>query len=654
MWTSATLALSLASTALAQASSYAPIRVECPANTELIMRTGSPLDGTQVLNKNESAYLDRRRTDVLTQLWGKYLNDNSTGNTGYNVDDIVNANPRIATAVSGGGLRASLYAAGTLSAIDNRNSSTIGGIWQLSDYLAGLSGGSWAVTSTSLNDMIPIYELVLGNTPTSQTNMGWELDMDILAPDGVLGISNNKDYYEILEGQVREKADAGFPVSIVDLWGAALRFHFLNMTTPQNFYEDTDHDDGTLFSSIKYTQNFQSAAMPIPILVSTSRVSEKMQTSGQSTTVIPLNNTQFEFSPFTFGSYDSTLQALIPVEYTGTALVNGSPKNSCVNWFENAGFFMGSSAALFNAVQQEISNPLWTELIQRLLSDITNIQAKTDSVALVANYPNSFQDFEPSGGYTFESAGNEILQITDGGENGENIPLSPLLTKVRQVDFILAADASADTEYGWPNGTSLLATSERSSKYSNGFRSFPPIPASADDFVAQGLNERPTFFGCNSSNGGNMSQLETYPLVVYLPNAPAPTTSPYLTNTSTFMLSYTYQEVVAFLDSSNLNAKKGFPNPNTPLEADSEWPLCLKCATVDRARQRAGLNRTEECHSCFQRYCWNDGKSDALVNATEAGQKNSPQTTSGAPVSLSIASTLASITSLAMAFALLA
>lgn len=206
---------------------------------------------------------------------------------------------------------------------------------------------------------------------------------------------------------------------------------------------------GTLFSAVKFTQNFQNGAMPIPLLVATSRVSEAMQTSGMSTTVIPLDNTQFEFTPFSFGSYDSTLQALIPVEYTGTQLNNGSPANSsaCVRDFDSASFFMGTSAALFNAVQQEVQNPVFTQLIQRLLGDITDIQATTESVALVANYPNSFQNFQPSGGFSFESSGNDILQLTDGGENGENVPISPLLIPAREIDFILAADASADTEY---------------------------------------------------------------------------------------------------------------------------------------------------------------------------------------------------------------
>lgn len=159
---------------------------------------------------------------------------------------MTNQTTRSATAVSGGGLRASLYAAGTLSAFDNRNSSSVAGLWQLSDYLAGLSGGSWAVTSTALNDMVPIYELVLGNTPTSQTNMGWILDMDILAPDGLLGVSNNKDYYDALFEDVQMKASAGFPVSIVDIWGRALAYHFLNQTTPDNFYGAKPHDEVSL------------------------------------------------------------------------------------------------------------------------------------------------------------------------------------------------------------------------------------------------------------------------------------------------------------------------------------------------------------------------------------------------------------------------
>jgi lysophospholipase len=44
---------------------------------------------------------------------------------------------------------------------------------------------------------------------------------------------------------------------------------------------------------------------------------------------------------------------------------------------------------------------------------------------------------------------------------------------------------------------------------------FPPIPDSADAFVATGTNARPTFFGCDPPQ-----MPPDYPLVVYLPNSP--------------------------------------------------------------------------------------------------------------------------------------
>lgn len=46
-------------------------------------------------------------------------------------------------ATSGGGLRASLYGAGTIAALDSRNETNIGGLLQLAEYSSGLSGGSW-------------------------------------------------------------------------------------------------------------------------------------------------------------------------------------------------------------------------------------------------------------------------------------------------------------------------------------------------------------------------------------------------------------------------------------------------------------------------------------------------------------------------------
>jgi len=43
----------------------------------------------------------------------------------------------------------------------------------------------------------------------------------------------------------------------------------------------------------------------------------------------------------------------------------------------------------------------------------------------------------------------------------------------------------------------------------------PPIPGGAAQFISTGVNMRPTFFGCNLTQGQ-----PAYPIIIYLPNAP--------------------------------------------------------------------------------------------------------------------------------------
>ncbi|KAM0755624.1 hypothetical protein T439DRAFT_308052 [Meredithblackwellia eburnea MCA 4105] len=628
----------LASGSLAQLDSYAPTLVTCPVT--VLTRTGSPLPGSanQTLDSGEATYIQKRRTEVLAPLWETYLSDTTSGSTGYNISHlfpISSSWPRVSTSVSGGGYRAALYGAGSLSALDSRNATNAGPFLQLSEYLSGLSGGSWIVSSLAMADLPDLFSLVLGLNGEN----GWALDMGLLDPDGVLGIADNTDYYQILLEDVRAKANAGFPVSLVDLWGRALSFHFFNGTTRSNFYDEAaPHDQGLQWSSIKYTPNFQSWTMPLPLVVSTSRVSAAAQTSNTSdTTVIPLANTQFEFTPYTMGSFDPSLAARVPIEWAGSYLVNGVPINStsCVSGYENAGFVIGTSAALFNAAEEVIDDPNIISALSSLGNQLADVSNPNYSIPLVANWPNSFKDFVPEGGATFESAGNDILQLTDGGENGENIPLGPLLVKARGQDMILALDSSADTDFFWPNGTSLIATADRIAGYfQRNFSSFPPIPKTAEDFVQQGLNLRPTFFGCNTTGNGNSSVLGNYPIVVYLPNSPPVDVgdNTYLTNTSTFKLDYSMSDQVSFLEAAHQNGLKGFTaNGQTQ---DPDWPLCLKCAAVDRARTRAGVERSAACSTCLNKYCWSDGIADALVNAT-ASASNSVGTQSTSNASLS-------------------
>lgn len=59
----------------------------------------------------------------------------------------------------------------------------------------------------------------------------------------------------------------------------------------------------------------------------------------------------------------------------------------------------------------------------------------------VALVPNSFTGNEQIAEGNFVDKDQNLIQLVDGAENGENLPLQPLLVKARNVDVILALDA---------------------------------------------------------------------------------------------------------------------------------------------------------------------------------------------------------------------
>lgn len=331
----------------------------------------------------------------------------------------------------------------------------------------------------------------------------------------------------------------------------------------------------------------------------------------QGTTYIPLSAPIYEYSPFEFGSFDPQLSAFIPTEYLGTTLesgkqvlslglrgyfssfFSGAAKN-CVRGFDQMSFIMGSSAAICNT------------LIGGVVSDFPSRYAAVmkffsssiiDSQPLLAHYPNPFKGV--NGPIGFDRSNSDDLLIVDGGENGENIPFNPLLAPARQVDVIMALDASADTD-NYPNGMSMINTWLRIHKVlPAGTANFPPVPLEPQTWINEGFDTRPTFFGCNASstqgNGG-------YPLVIYLPNSRL-SSSP--TNSSTFKLQYSNEEKDLFMRSVVNSTIQPLFGPRKM--ADEEWPTCLSCALIDRSRNRLNVTRSVACKNCFERYCYQDG-----------------------------------------------
>lgn len=128
------------------------------------------------------------------------------------------------------------------------------------------------------------------------------------------------------------------------------------------------------------------------------------------------------------------------------------------------------------------------------------------------------------------------------------------------MDFIFGVDSSADTQ-NWPNGTAYVATYEKFMLNATSDVIFPYIPDQQTylillsfltylSFVNLGLNSRPTFFGCNSSNYTSFSR--TPPLVIYFPH----TGWTAFTNFSTFTLEYTNADVAAYIDNGVATAVK--------------------------------------------------------------------------------------------------
>lgn len=363
--------------------------------------------------------------------------------------------------------------------------------------------------------------------------------------------------------------------------GRALAYQLINATSGGLDYT---------FSSIAKTQNFMDADTPMPILVADGRYPDELVIAG--------NATVYEFNPWEFGTFDPTIFGFVPMEYLGSNFSDGTlPKNeSCVRGFDNGGYIMGSSSSLFNQALNMVNGTELNSHVKDVLNKVLgNLDKKNDDIAVYN--PNPFYGYRND---TSPVAGEKDLDIVDGGEDDQNVPLHPLIQPERHVDVIFAIDSSADTEKNWPDGASLVATYERTVKHpdlSNG-TVFPAVP-DVNTFINNGYNYRPTFFGCDSKNLTGPA-----PLIVYLPNSPYT----FFSNTSTYKMSYDNDERDSMIQNAYDSATMG----NSTF--DENWSTCVGCAILSRSLERTNTTVPEACTQCFQKYCW-----DGSTNTTAPG-----------------------------------
>ncbi|ODV83703.1 hypothetical protein CANARDRAFT_9267 [[Candida] arabinofermentans NRRL YB-2248] len=598
--------------------SYAPGDVKCPSYISDSDYDTDEIKGfiraATTISDDEAAWIESRDSITHENLkW--FLNlanmtdfdtDEYLANlTSINADNSsVLATPRIGLAFSGGGYRAMLTAAGEISGLDNRTEGCYEHGLPILDsvsYIAGLSGGSWFLSTLAFNNWTSVQTIV---DQTGQDDAIWDLTESMFNPGG-FNIFSTLGYWDDIADDLKAKKDAGFELSLTDPWGRCLSHQF--------FPNLTDYGASMTFSSIREFDAFKNHQMPFPIIVADGRV--------PGTYVISANSTIFEINPYEMGSWDPSLYAFTDLEYIGTNVTNGFPTDDvCVSGLDNTGYMFGTSSTLFNQFILQLNTTGLSGVLYSLVEDfLEDVSSDEDDIA--EWYPNPFYRSEWAEVTTITE--NESLFLVDGGEDYQNIPLAPLIQPERQVDVVFAFDNSYDTDETWPNGTSLLYTYERQFFSQSNRTAFPYVPDQAT-FLNQNLTAKPTFFGCYSSNLTSLiEEVGTDyvpPLVIYIANRPFS----YYSNTSTYKMSYDDDEKLGII-------QNGFEvTTRLNLTLDDEYRACIGCAILQRSRERLGMPIGDQCQSCFDEYCWDgtiDTDSDVPVNFTETGMTNEDEDT---------------------------
>ncbi|ODV81899.1 lysophospholipase precursor [Suhomyces tanzawaensis NRRL Y-17324] len=550
--------LLLVSQALATLPSggYAPGTISCPGGL-LLTRDASEL------SPSEKDWLAVRHAVADPQL-AAFLK--AANMSDFDVDSfLADKHINIALTFSGGGLRAMYCGAGQLNALDLRSSgnSPLKGILQASTYVAGLSGGSWLVGSLALQNFQSVEDIL------SQGKL-WDSSGSVIRPYRFNVVENTLQFTRI-GFDILAKQAAFFLTSITDIWGRALSHQLFNTF---------DHDGRAVtYSDIAASADFKAGKFPFPIVVADGRA--------PGTTILNFNSTVFEVNPFEIGSWDPSLNQFSQLRYLGTKVNAGVPHGKCYAGFDNAGFIVGTSSSLFNQLLVQMDQSVLPPVLKKLL-DIGTLPLSLEDVAYYD--PNPF--FSSNGSTSIQKA--QRLTLVDGGEDTQNVPLTPFLHSARDVDVLIVNDNSND-RHGWPDGTSLVSTYQRQFTPQGKDAPFPYVPGQSS-FRNLNLTAKPTFFGCDAKNLSSLTNnIYDVPLVVYMANRPFT----YWSNTSTFKLSYTKdqrQGVIA----------NGYQvNSREEGKLDSEWAACVGCAIIRRQQERNGQDQSDQCKRCFQKYCWN-------------------------------------------------
>ena len=290
-------AFGITSSVQAAISGYAPVPITCPSTPLVRTATG--------ISAAESSYISSR-APIASAALGAWL---KKVNSAFGTANL----PAVALTTSGGGFRSLLVGAGVIQAFDSRDSNFgTSGLLQGLTYQAGLSGGSWLLSSFAGNNYPTISNL--------QSTLWTTAFADSLLVPGNLGVGAA---YAQISADVVAKNAAGYLPTLVDVYGRLLAYQLL---------KGPDGGVAVELSSITGLSNFTSYNVPFPIITA---LNVEVSTGGCTP---PNNAVIFEFSPYEFGSFDSGVNAFTQTKYLGTFLSNGAPtKATCETNYDNLG-----------------------------------------------------------------------------------------------------------------------------------------------------------------------------------------------------------------------------------------------------------------------------------------------------------------------------
>ena len=387
------------------------------------------------LCNEEKSFLENRRKRTKVAL-ARYLD---IPEDEIHPDDV----PVIAMCSSGGGIRALI--AGASSYLSTKNQ----GLFDCVTYTAGVSGSCWLQT---------LYYSSVGGQSHERLirHLKHRLGVHIAFPPAALNLVNSAPTNKFLLSGLVEKLK-GIPAAefgIVDVYGLLLAARLLVprdelsvddldlKISNQRQYTDLGENPLPIYTAVRHEIPLEDQMDP-----NTQRAAEKAKQESYFQ--------WFEFTPYEF--WCEELEAGIPTWAMGRSFRNGR-----TYWRENGlalpelrvplmmGIWGSAFCATLSHYYREI-RPFMMGIagfagIDNLISDRDDDLVKVHPIdpATIPNFALGMRHLLPS---TVPQSvfKTPTLQLMDAGMSN-NLPIYPLLRPGRQVDVIIAFDASADTK----------------------------------------------------------------------------------------------------------------------------------------------------------------------------------------------------------------